>query len=238
VENFKENKMKQIISLSIIISVLLMFTVNINGLMIANESNKAYCGGDSGDPCPPDTLKASTKSSYFPTIRELIIAGGGYMLKSSMYINGFLNKIELSGPSPNRTYYKGLQGTLNSAIYYMEKARFAYFQLNNLAGETPYNQNVINRLIGFDYNSFQQEYKLFPSIFFKVKELLSLGDVTGVYSELYSYCNQILDLLYIIKRDVDTGIFPELSIVWDVNQYYSEFKLFGQYVARIFYCIN
>ena len=218
----------------------LVFSVNINALMIANESNGAYCGGNTGNPCPPYTIKSSTESineDYTPpTIRELIIKGGGYILKSSSAANDFFNKIELaeiSGPD-----YETLKKSLNAAIYNIENAREVYYQLKTLASVTPYNQEIIFKLVNFDYETFQQANDFFPKIFGKVKCLLAYGDVTGVYKELYSYTGQIMDLLYTIKRFIDAGIFPELCIVWDVNQKYSEVKLFGQYVARVFYSIN
>lgn len=226
-----------------ILIVCLMFTlqVNINAAMAGNEGEKAYCGDGSGNPCPPDPPKSSTSSinDYEgPTIRELIVEGGGYMLQSSSYINGLFNKIELSEISPTGPDYKGLQETLNSAIYYMEKARATYFQLKNLAGVTPYNQEVIYSLNQFDYDSFREEKGLFPYVFSKVKDFLSIGDVTGVFNEFYLYTGQILDLMYTIKKDIDAGMFPNLSNVWCVNQTYSEFKLFGQYTAQVFYSIN
>lgn len=234
--------MKKIsISIITILIFCMVFTVNLNAAMIANESNGAYCGGSTGNSCPPDPPKTSSTSSsnegyVGPTIRDLIVEGGGYLLQSSSDINDFFNKIELSELS--RPDYETLQTSLNAAIYNIEKARDTYYHLKTLAGVTPYNQDVIYMLISFDYDTFSEEKGLFPYVFSKVKKLLSVGDVTGVYNELYSYTSQIMDLLYTIKRYVDAGIFPKLSIVWGVNQKYSEVKLFGQYVARVFYSIN
>jgi hypothetical protein len=137
-----------------------------------------------------------------------------------------------------RPDYKGLKKNLNAAIYYMEQARATYFQLKNLAAVTVYNQEVIYRLINFDYNEFQGEKGLFPYVFSKVNDFLSIGDVTGVFNEFHLYTGKVLDLMYTMKKDIDAGIFPNLSTVWSVNQKYSEFKLFGQYVAQVFYSIK
>jgi hypothetical protein len=194
--------------------------------MIANETNGAY------SPPPPDGV-ASINSI---TLRQLIADGGSHFLKSAGHINQFFSLVEsseLTGPD----YYR-LNKTLTAAIYYMEQARITYFQLKNLASETPYNQEVIYKLLSFNYDSFQEGNGLFPYVFSKVKKLLSVGDVTGVYKELYFYTIQILDLLYTIKKDIDVELFPDISNVWKVNQKYSEVKLFGQYVAMIFYNIN
>ncbi|UCH94349.1 MAG: hypothetical protein JSV88_29335 [Candidatus Aminicenantes bacterium] len=235
--------MRETTSLIILLIVFLVFTVNLNALMAGNESEKAYCGDGSGNPCPPDPpetkkgMPGSSNEGYVgPTIRELIIKGGGYILQSSSDINAFFNKIELSELS--EPDYNGLQITISAAIFNMEMARDTYYNLKNLASVTPYNQEVIYKLIHFDYDAFQKENGLIPSVFAKVKDFLSIGDVTGVFNEFYLYTGQVLDLMYTLKRDVDAEIFPQLSNVWRVNQKYLEFKLFGQYVAQVFYSIK
>jgi hypothetical protein len=196
--------------------------------MIANESEGAYL-----TPPPAPNGTATIRSI---TIRQLIVAGGSHFLKSAGYINQFFNLVESSElTAPD---YRGLQKSLNAAISYMQQAKYNYLQLKNLASETPYNQEVIYRLLNFDYDSFQEENGLFPVIFKKVKGFLATGNVTGIYNEFYSYTERILDLLYTFKKDIDSEIFPDLSSLWNVNQKYSEVKLFGQYVAMVFYSIN
>jgi hypothetical protein len=216
------------ISLITISIVFLVFTVNINAFMIANESDGAY-----SPPPPPPNGVASICSI---TLRQLIADGGSHLFKSAGHINQFFSLVESS--EITGADYKALQKTLNAAIYYMEQARDTYLQLKNLASEIPYNQEVIYRLLSFNYDSFQEENGLFPVIFEKVKGFLAAGNVTGIYNEFYSYTGHILEVLYIIKRDVDSEIFPDISNVWKVNQKYSEVKLFGQYVAMVFYNIN
>jgi hypothetical protein len=120
----------------------------------------------------------------------------------------------------------------------MEKAQAAYLQLKNLAAITPYNQAVINQLIEFDYARFQKESGLIPSIFEKVKKYLVCGDIRGVYNEFYNNTGQILETLYTIKKDVDSGISPDIPTLWRINQRCSEYKLFSQYVAEVFYSLK
>jgi hypothetical protein len=218
--------MKKIISLITILIAWLVFSVNISAALCGNEGEGAY--GGSGE--------NSGGSAAAGAIGNLIVKGGGFLFQSSADINTFFNKIELaelSGPD-----YEALQTSLNAAIEHMEQARATYLQLKTLAAVTPYNQEVIYKLINFDYDAFQQENGLFPSVFARVKDFLSIGNVTGVFNEFHLYTGQILDLLYTIKREVDAEIFPTLSTVWRVNQQYSGFKLFGQYAARVFYSIK
>jgi hypothetical protein len=209
--------------------VFMLFTLHINlkALLFGNESDSAY-----SPPSPPNGM-SSIRSI---TLRQLIADGGSHFFKSAGHINHFFSLVESSevtGPD-----YKGVQINLNAAILYLEQARTTYLQLKNLAAVTPYNQEVISKLLNFDYDSFQQENGLFPVIFEKVKGFLAAGNVTGIYNEFYSYTGHILDLLYTLKKDIDAEIFPDISTVWSVNQKYSEVKLFGQYVAQVFYSIK
>ena len=209
--------------------VFLLFTlpINLKALLFGNESESAYL--------PPQNAFNNTASIRSITLGQLIADGGSHFFKSAGHINQFFSLVESSEiTDPD---YKGLQKSLNTAIFYLEQARFTYLQLKNRAAVTPYNQEVISKLLNFDYDSFQQENSLFPVIFENVKGFLAAGNVTGIYNEFHSYTGYIFDLLYLLKKDIDAGIFPDISIVWSVNQKYSEVKLFGQYVARVFYSI-
>lgn len=222
-------KMKPLSIITILIVYLVFtFNVNLNAAIAGNESDSAYS--------PPPPTPNGVASICSITLRQLIADGGSHFFKSSGQINQFFSLVESSeftGPD-----YKGLQKTINGAIFYLEQARVTYLQLKSLAAVTPYNQEVIFRLVRFDYDSFQQENGLFPIIFEKVKGLLAAGNVTGIYNEFYSNTSEILDLLYILKKDTDSEIFPDISTVWSVNHKYSELKFFGQYVAQIFYSIK
>jgi hypothetical protein len=83
-----------------------------------------------------------------------------------------------------------------------------------------------------------KENGLMPAIWEKVRGLLAVGDVTGVYREFYLYTVRILDLLYTLKKDLYTEILPKLPALWSINQKYGEFKLFGQYVAQAFFSMK
>jgi hypothetical protein len=208
--------------------VLLVFSVHLNAFMFGNESDGAYL--------PPPPLPNGMASIRSITLRQLIADGGSQFFKSAGHIDQFFSLVESSevtGPD-----YPGMQKNLKAAIFYLEQAGNTYLQLKNQAAVTPYNQEVISKLLIFDYDSFQQENGFFPVIFEKVEGFLAAGNVTGIYNEFYSTTGDILDLLYLLKKDIDAGIFPDISIAWSVNQKYSEIKLFGQYVARVFFSIK
>jgi hypothetical protein len=216
------------LSLITISIVFLAFTINLNALLCGNESDGAYS--------PPPPAPNGTVSIRSITLSQLIADGGGNFFKSAGHIDQFfslLESSEVTGPD-----YKRLQKNLNRAIFYLEQAMTTYLQLKNQAAVTPYNQEVISKLLNFDYGSFRQENDLYQVIFEKVKGFLAAGNITGIYDEFYSYTGYILDLLFLIKKDINSEIFPDISTVWSVNKKYSEFKLFGQYVAQVFYSIK
>lgn len=208
--------------------IFMMFLVphQVMAAMFGNESCQAFplsCSGGSG--------LASGNS-----IGSLIIEGGYGFFKSNSDLCSFISLVEIS--ELNGPDFKALQTAINSAIDNMEKAKAAYFQLQNLAANTPYNQEVIQQLMHFDYLTYQNENGLIAPIFKKVDKLLSHGDVRGVYNEFYSNTGQLLRVLYTVKKDIDSHVLPNLSTLWRLNQKFSEVKLFGQYVAEMFYSIK
>jgi len=191
----------------------------------------------SEDPC--ETLGNTTSgmmtvdNDSFHTLGFLIANGGGQFLKSAGYFNLFISEYELSEISGLNL--EALDCHLENAIDNMTRAYSTYYRLKKLAASTPYNQTVINWLIEFDYYGFQKKFVLIPSIVDKVQFYLSSGDVRGVYREFHDQTGQILDLLYNLKKDIDSGNLPNLSNVWRLNQKFSELKIFSQYVAEVFF---
>jgi hypothetical protein len=165
-------------------------------------------------------------------IRRHIIDGGGYFLQVGSDINTLLSRVEFS-----ELYgldFEVLQKNLDAAIDNLEKARGNYYQLKNLAAVTPYNQDMIDRLIKFNYDDFKEGNGLIPAVFESVKMYLKNGDLRGIYNEFYHNSGEILDTLYTLNKNVDAGIFPKISTLWSLNHKYVESKLFGLYAAMIF----
>jgi hypothetical protein len=90
-------------------------------------------------------------------------------------------------------------------------------------------------LIEFDYYGFQKQSDFIPFIFNQVQAYLAVGDVRGVYSRFYNNACDILEQLQKIKEEIDAEIMPDLSDLWKLNQKCSEYKIFAQYVAQVFY---
>lgn len=213
--------------LSIIVLTFLFLLVSVNAMpfIAGNETCRAY-----PEQCEISTNKGPGYNSL--TVGQLVIIGGENLLYSHSAIcrfSGLIERSELYGPD-----FEDLKLTLDQAIEYMENARLTYFQLKTLASGLPYNQYVIEKLKNLDYQKFQSDRGLIASLFTKVQDLLKNGDVTGVFIEFYNYSCGILDYLYVIKNDIDENRMPDISKIWRVNQNYSEFRMFGQYVAEVF----
>ena len=161
-----------------------------------------------------------------------IIEGAAYFLKSHSNYLLFLQKIELSDLTGMD--YSDLRAVLNSAIGDMNAAKVKYTLLKEEADNTPYNSAVIQVLIAFDYDKFQEERGLIPLIFNDVKGYLKNGDLRGVYARELSGALDILTLLELIKEAIDADRLPAMNDLWRLNQKYGEALYFGQYVAEVF----
>jgi hypothetical protein len=187
--------------------------------------NWAECGfGECG---------AESKSLTSFTIRIYIIEGAGYFLNSHSGIQAFLNRVELS--ELNGIDFNEMREILYKAIEDMEKAKASYYNLKQVADKTPYNPIMINFLLDFDYDGFQKEKGLNLTIFETVRNYLSKGDIRGIFSTFLTNNESILEQLYTIKELLDADKLPEISILWRLNQSYTDNQFFGQYTSEIFH---
>ena len=165
-------------------------------------------------------------------IKSMIVEGAGnYLTAYSDYLL-FLNRVELSGE--NNPGYDEMQTLLNRCLEKLQRAKTAYLSINQTALNTPYNLEVIYRLIFFNYDLFQWERGLNPNIFKEVKKYLSTGNVNGIFDRLLSASETLILKVTALKDTVNASKFPDLYTVWRVNQMFSETLLFGQYAAEVF----
>ncbi len=226
-------KQKKQLGLKIFLGVfiLLMFNIHSYSRMFANGAEGSY-----DEPGEPSSSTARVKATSTSRIAANIVVGGSHFLNSHSYTLLLLSKIEMS--DLNGVDYNDLRATLNNAIKHMEGAKEAYTTLYQIAVVTPYNQNVINRLISFDYIGFQEKRGLNSIIFKDVEEYLSNGDVTGLLGKVLSSTGTILEMLYWVKNTIDMDQLPENSTLWRINQKYFEVLMFGQYAAEMFYAVT
>ena len=156
-------------------------------------------------------------------------------MKNNLPDPGFLvsmRKVELS--AHRELNYPELSQLLDEALVNMVQARDTYKRLKETAEVTPYNPVIIEALKNFDYDRHCEINGLNKEIFTGVKSYLIDGRVTGIYGKLHADMNTMIYLLKLVKKNVDTNLFPPVKAVRILNQTYSNSLLFGQYVADVF----
>ncbi len=236
----------------VILGLTFLLSLNLMGFFAGNESCKSFsppsangsnlANVQSGDPCDPQNAQSNIAGHVIdgnrknPTIAHLVALSGGYYFKAAANYNNFISLFEFSdifGANP-----EDLKKEIVSSLSAMQNAHRAYSRLLQLSRTLPYNQAVINWLLEFDYLAFQKKHRLNSSIMLDVQAYLSAGDVRGIYSEFHRRTGEILEELKKIKDAIDVGDRLELSMIWRLNQKFAEFKLFGQYIAEVFYEIK
>ncbi|MCK4766291.1 MAG: hypothetical protein KAW12_29115 [Candidatus Aminicenantes bacterium] len=199
-----------------VVFILFFLKSGVFALIWHNTSDDAFVPGDrDGD-----------------SIREHIIRGAGSFLKSHSFMQAFLEKIELA--ELECLDYNQLLLTLDDAIGKMLETKVRYRALTAEADITPYNQDVINQLLIFDYAGFQDNRSLNGDVFALVQSFLEQGDVRGVYHKTLVDVEEILLTLGVLRVDVAAGLFPDPADLWNANCSYSLSLLFGQYVTAVF----
>lgn len=212
---------KQFSPMAIYIILLLVFsTGSLYSRIIFNRGDSVFAG---------TAENAAAVCSH-------IVTGAGYFLASGSEFQALLNRIELA--ETNGCDYKEWAQICTAAAANMEKAAAQYLVLKQRILTTPYNKEMINRLSTFDYDLFETGNRLNPDIFADVRTYLANGDVRGIFERMLSSTAKILAALARVKTAVDAGIIPELTVLWRLNQEYTEAMLFGQYAAEVFYQIN
>lgn len=214
---------------TVLIGALLFSVSPVHARLFSNNSDSAYNGGDG-------TSSAEGANLACLSMGELIIKGAEYFFKAQVDINSLSENVEIS--AIYGVDYYTLWWTVNSALDNMNMARYYYQELETKANQTPYNQVIINKLLAFDYDSFQDENGLLKDIFSEVKGYLKNGDVRGVYSRTSAYFDTLKNTLGAIKGELYAGKVPSNNHMWNLNQVCAKAHMFGQYVSRIFYAIK
>ena len=213
------------IILAVLIGALLFCASPVHARMFSNNSESAYNGSDGS---------SSTEGADLAcfTIGELIIKGAEYFFKAQSDINLLSENTEIS--DLYGADFFTLWWAVNSALENMNMARYYYHELQYKANHTPYNQVIINKLLVFDYDSFQEQNSLIKDVFSEVKGYLVNGDVRGVYSNTSAYLDSLTNTLETIRGELYAGKVPGNNHMWNLNQVCAKAHMFGQYVARIF----
>jgi hypothetical protein len=220
------NKSKKVM-FQALIGLVLIFSLSISGYS-ALGYNCRECLAAPGCTC---TITPDIAKSTATTLKTYIILSARYSFDSYAAYQSFLSRVEMA--DINGVDYKELRAILYSAIDHMEKARAAYENVKLAAAKTAYNQELIDKLMKFDYDGFRCQYGLNEPIFERVKSLLITCDIPGLDDSVIANMDAVLKQLYNVKAIVDKDSLPDVSILWRINQSYFEAQLFGQYLSEI-----
>ena len=213
----------------VFVIIFIGFSISLFPWIAFNQSDCYFSGG-----CEDNNADTSS-SKNCSNIRWLIAESGTAFYKSNSITNDLLSKIEASsiyGLDSQSMLY-----AVNQSIDRMEWANDYYSRLMNLAAETPYNHENVQKLKDFDYKKYQRENNL-NSLFEKVKYYLSAGDIHGIYQQMNRNCFEILLMLYELREMIEAGENLENSKTWVLNERIMESTFFAQYAARVFVMAN
>jgi hypothetical protein len=225
----KEDTMKVKNSIILVLIGALFFAVPALARLCGNSSESAFTGGDTSS-----TERASLATCL--SMGELVIKGAEYFFRAQADINLLSEKVEIS--DLNGVDFYSLWCTVNNALGNMNMARYYYQMLIDKAKNTPYNVTVINKLLVFNYDTFQEDNAMIKDIFSEVKGYLQAGDVRGVYSHTAAHLDNLIEILETIRGKVYWWLVPTNAHMWELNQTCAKTHMFGQYVSRIFYAIK
>jgi len=181
--------------------------------------------------CEGNGLTVST-----PLLGQLIPIAGVSFLESTRDFEDFLKEVEKSEIYGSN--YPVLLATIDKAIVGMDNARCKYEEILSISKNLTMDTVILNKLYQFDYVGLQSKYHLNPQVFEKAAAFCQVGDIIGIYNHTFDTIAAILENLNQIKAKLEKESLPELYIIWETGQLYSESEMFGQYVSRIFYEIT
>jgi hypothetical protein len=221
----------KIIYVILIITLVLFLNPNIFSRIYQNGAGSSY-DGDNGS---GDSSSVTTLSSY-NIIEHYAIRGAGFFLAANSDIQCLLKKIELSTIEGFNS--DELLNITKRILFNMNNAEETYDLLIKIAEVTPYNEDMIAKLIMFDYDLFREKNDLIPDVFNEVAEYLKRGDVTGNYKKSYKEFGKIIGILLEIQAEIKLKGMPDISRLWKLNHVFQRTLLGGQYVAQVFYEIS
>jgi hypothetical protein len=177
----------------------------------------------------------NSSETSFDDIEELnvyVIKGASYFLKSYSSFLLLLQKVELA--EIKGWEFNKMREYLKSAIINMENAIEIYKGLDQEVNQSKYDPGIIDKLKKFNYDNLQKENRLIKPIFDDACDYLRNGKIREIYQEMILRCNKILSKLNDFQKKLKSSMPLKKTDLWDLNQFYSQSLLFGQYVARVF----
>jgi hypothetical protein len=223
-------KQKKLIVKALLVIIITAFLcINVYSYIASNGSGSGY--GGSGE-----SSGGSGICSQNNDIEYFIMLGAGHYLDAKTHIQQLLKAVEWQ--DIRGVNYFEMQILVETALFHMKNAAYIYEKLIAAAEVTPYNEAVQVLLKGFDYEAYMLGNGLNKSLFDIVRHYLQAGDITGIFKRTHTDYTKIIQLLEVVKKDLDYNKMPGLSIFWQLNETLDNTSIIGSYVARLFAAIQ
>ena len=196
------------------------------GWVTVNGSEDAFIPPNNGLDSPGSSSK---------TMRQLVADAASHFFNGNSHIQIFLSRVELLDEDEKLS---SLESILNDAAYDMSKALENYKELVEMAKITHYNECVIQLLKSYDYDGFQKENKILPSVFQDVKDYLIQGDVIGVYRKTYDDTDSICKTIDDLRSSLDLQLCLTIDKIRNLYHMIMKSALFGHYISLVFAQLN
>jgi hypothetical protein len=160
-------------------------------------------------------------------IESAVIQGAIHFLQAKSQADLLLGEVEKSAKQPLN--YSSALAYTEKTISELEKSIDEYDQAITFAKRAGYVNEVIQKFLNFNYDTYATENKLNRDIMAVVKAYFSGGNIVGVYQQNVEYLGEILITLHLIKDKLTTNLLPDVSLSWQLLQQFSHTSLFGNY---------
>lgn len=193
---------------SIVICISILFSIQVLGLMHANDIIDAFYGDGK-------------------EIEINIVKGSQYYLTAAAYTHQMLAEVEKSSletlnSATTLKLVNKIKVDLDLSLSFYHKALVA-------AENAQYNENKIELFTLFNYDNYIAETGLNENIAKKVQEYLVKGDIIGIYKQNIQNIEELRTAIISMQSQLNKGITPDITLSWNIYQKIAETSLFGNY---------
>ncbi|NIM14969.1 MAG: hypothetical protein GTO45_23635 [Candidatus Aminicenantes bacterium] len=160
-------------------------------------------------------------------IESSVIDGTIHFFNAYSHANILMKEYEKSAKE-SLNYLIALE-YMEKAITELEKAKDNYAQAHTLGKQAGYVEEMIQKFKTFDYDTYTADKQLNSDVMALVKAYFSEGNILGTYQQQVEYIDDILLTLVPIKEKLAANQLPDIYLLWQLLQQFSESSLFGNY---------
>ena len=160
-------------------------------------------------------------------IEGSVIEGAIHFLEAQSQVNLLLKEVERSARQP--LDHASALAHADKAISELEKSIEQYDQAISVGKQKGYLDEKIQKFKIFNYDVFGSARGLNRDVMTVVKAYFTAGNILGAYQQRVEHLSEILIILHQIKEKLTDQQTPDISLVWNLYQRFSEASLFGNY---------